>query len=229
MLTIHNRFDQAFHLTFKQHESPPVILLKGDSGTGKTYIVSHLAQIYNVKVHSVTLGELAAENRGQLSKGFNRLIWKATTTSNSLILIEDLDLFFPRHGQESQDMSLLGILGTLVEQAKVMLIATTRRPDHIAFDVRHLFQDEIHLQIPTPDERFSMMRYIYDHYFQSNKTLNDNNIQLLSSKAHAFVAADIAQWCRLAEEDALNKNLDQGKSYLPKRKKPYELIDIYSS
>ncbi|KAG2236380.1 hypothetical protein INT48_008362 [Thamnidium elegans] len=201
------RLDQAFDLTFKQHESPPVILLKGDSGTGKSYIVSHLAQIHNVTLHSVTLGELAAAHRGQLSKGFKRLIWKATTSNNCLVLIEDLDLFFPRQGQE--DMSLLPIVSSLVQQEKLMLIATTRRPDHIAFDVRPLFQDEIHLQIPTPDERFHMMKYIYNREFLCIKSLSDQAIQLLSSKAHAFVAADIAQWCRLAEEDALIKKLDQ--------------------
>ncbi|KAI9261926.1 P-loop containing nucleoside triphosphate hydrolase protein [Helicostylum pulchrum] len=203
------RLDQAFNLTFKQHEPPPppVILLKGDSGTGKSYIVSHLAQIHNVTVHSVTLGELAAAHRGQLTKGFKRLIWKASTSNNSLVLIEDLDLFFPRQGQE--DTGLLSIVSSLAQQAKLMLIATTRRPDYIAFDVRPLFQDEIHLQIPTPDERFHMMRYIYNHDFLCAKTLSDQDIQLLSSKAHAFVAADISQWCRLAEEDALIKKLDQ--------------------
>lgn len=127
-------------------------------------------------------------------------------------MIEDVDLFFPRHGHDSQDMELVAILNSLIKQDKIMLIATTRRPEHIALNVRSLFQDEIHLQIPTPDERFYMMNHLYENKFFSNKLLMEKDIRSLSSKAHAFVAADIAQWCRLAEEDALLKNLDQGNS-----------------
>lgn len=211
------RLDQAFQLTFQHRESAATILLKGDSGVGKSYIVSYLAEVYKTTIYTATLGELAATYRGQLSKGFKRLIWKATATPDPcVVLIEDLDLFFPRHGQDSQDMELMAILNTLLKQEKIMLVATSRRPEHIALNVRTLFQDEIHLQIPTPDERFCMMNHLYETKFSMNTSLNKNDIKLLSSRAHAFVAADIAQWCRLAEEDALCQNLDAGKTYIMK-------------
>lgn len=38
ILILYDRLDQAFHLTFKQCESPPAVLLKGDSGTGNCYL-----------------------------------------------------------------------------------------------------------------------------------------------------------------------------------------------
>lgn len=198
-------------MTFKQNESPAVVLLKGDSGVGKSYIVSHLAHSYKTTIHSAILGELAAAYRGQLSKGFKRLIWKATASDKCLVLIEDIDLFFPRHGQDSQDMELVSVLDTFLKQEKIMLIATTRRSEHVALNVRTLFQDEIHLQIPTPDERFYMMNHLYETKFFAHNLLVEKDIKSLSSRAHAFVAADIAQWCRLAEEDALHQNSDQGK------------------
>jgi AAA+ superfamily predicted ATPase len=125
------------------------------------------------------------------------------------VLIEDLDLFFPRHGQDTHDMGLATILNS--QQNKIMLIATSRRLDQITPDIRSLFQDEIHLQIPTPEERFYMMKHLYQDKFYSNMHLKEKDIRLLSSKAHAFVAADLAQWCVLSEEDALLKNMDQGK------------------
>ncbi|KAG2209933.1 hypothetical protein INT47_003368 [Mucor saturninus] len=203
------RLDQAFQLTFQHHESAATILLKGDSGVGKSYIVSHLAEIYKTTIHVAILGDLAANYRGQLSKGFKRLIWKATATPDPcLVLIEDLDLFFPRHGQDSQDMELMAILNTLLKGDKIMVIATSRRPEHIALNIRTLFQDEIQLQIPTPDERFYMMNHLYESKFFAHNLLDEKDIKLLSSRAHAFVAADIAQWCRLAEEDALCQNLN---------------------
>ncbi|CAO3630334.1 unnamed protein product [Mucor hiemalis] len=204
------RLDQAFHLTFIEKETPPIVLLKGDSGTGKSHIVSCLAKTYNVSLHSVVLGELAAQYRGQISQGFKRVIWKASTSPRkSLLLLEDIDLFFPRHSQDSQDMGLYAILNTLVQQNKLMLIATSRRPDQISPNIRSLFFDEIHLQIPTPEERFYMMNHLYRDLFYSNQQMKEKDIQNLSSRAHAFVAADIAQWCRLAEEDALINNNPQ--------------------
>ncbi|KAI8084052.1 P-loop containing nucleoside triphosphate hydrolase protein [Gilbertella persicaria] len=75
-----------------------------------------------------------------------------------------------------------------------MLIATTRRPDHIAIDIRILFTDEIHLQIPTPYERFHILSACVPHA--------EFNVSALSARAHAFVAADLAQWCKRAEENA---------------------------
>lgn len=160
-------------------------------------------------VHTATLGDLAADYRGQISKGFKRLIWKARTDSKSLLLIKDIDLFFPRHGQETQDASLAVYLNGLVQQNKLMLVATTRRPDHVALDIRVLFQDEISLQIPTPEERFHMMQYVYQKGFR-HPVLKESQIRVLSSKAHAFVAADLAQWCRLAEEDAIIDQSNHG-------------------
>lgn len=195
-------------MTFDEDSSPSIILLKGDSGTGKSYIVNHLAKVHNAIVHTALLGDLAASQRGQLGKGFKRLIWKASESSKSLLLIEDLDLFFPRRGQSTQDPTLAAILQSLIQQNKIMLIATTRRPDHIAIDIRTLFQDEVNLQIPTPVERKHMMFYIYKSYLPSNTDITEHDIERLSSRAHAFVAADLAQWVRLAEENSImNKKL----------------------
>lgn len=197
-------------MTFEEDSSPSIILLKGDSGTGKSYIVNYLAKAHNAIVYTALLGDLAAGQRGQLGKGFKRLIWKASESSKSLLLIEDLDLFFPRHGQSTQDPTLAAILQSLIQQKKNMLIATTRRPDHIATDVRTLFQDEVNLQIPTPVERNHIMFHIYKSYFPSNTDITEHDIERLSSRSHAFVAADLAQWIKLAEEDAIMNKKSQG-------------------
>lgn len=92
-----------------------------------------------------------------------------------------------------------------------MLVATTRRPDHIAIDVRTLFQDEISLQIPTPTERKHMMYHTFRTYFPTNTDITEHDIEQLSSRAHAFVAADLALWVKLAEEDAIMSKKSQGK------------------
>ncbi|GAN10066.1 hypothetical protein MAM1_0317c09601 [Mucor ambiguus] len=196
------RLTQAFQMAFDDNAPPSTILLKGDSGTGKSYIIHHLAQAHHATVYTALLGDLAATQRGQLSKGFRRLVWKASATTKSLLLIEDLDLFFPRHGQSTQDPSLAVILQTLMQENKIMLVATTRRPDHIAMDIRTLFQDEISLQIPTPTERKHMMYHTFATCFSTNVDITEHDIEQLSSRAHAFVAADLALWVKLAKQEA---------------------------
>lgn len=178
-----------------------------DSIVGKTYIIHQLAEKYKAQVHAAQLGTLASKYHGRLSKGFKRIMWNAKTQP-SVIVLDDIDLFFPR--DETPDMALLDMLKELTHDNKTMIVATTRRADAITSNIRILFQDEIHLQLPTPDERYSMLQYIYQTCF-TNHVLNESDIRSLSSMAHAFIAADLAQWCRLAEEDAIINNKDHGK------------------
>ncbi|CEP16598.1 hypothetical protein [Parasitella parasitica] len=214
------RLSQAFQLTFEQGSSPAVILLAGDSGTGKSFIIQHLANVHNATIYTALIGELAASQRGQLGKGFKRLVWEASASTKSVVLIEDLDLFFPRHGQSTQDPSLAAVLESLIQQNTIMLVATTRRPDHIALDVRTLFQDQVNLQIPTPIERKHMMYHVFKSYFPSSKDITEHDIERLSSRAHAFVAADLAQWIKLAEEDSIiNKQSDGSSAFSIKKTK----------
>ncbi|CEG67155.1 hypothetical protein RMATCC62417_03622 [Rhizopus microsporus] len=198
------RLDQAFHLTFKHNQLPPNILLKADSGIGKTFISSYLAKQYNVNMYTAILGELAASHHGHLSKGFKRLLRKATKKQDtSLLLIEDLDLFFSKNASEPQDDELFPILSQFLKQHHIMVISTTRRPDQLPLEVRSWFDDEIHLQIPTPIERLCIMQHIYDSCFHIRTTLNQDELYQLSFMAHGFVPADIMHWFQLAEESAL--------------------------
>ncbi|KAI7904134.1 P-loop containing nucleoside triphosphate hydrolase protein [Cokeromyces recurvatus] len=201
------RLDQAFQLAFIENESPLSILLKGDSGIGKSYIVHQLAKKYNVTVYTAMLGDLAANYRGQLNHGLKRILWKAKAP-NSLILMEDIDSFFPGHGEIDNGV-LIKMLQTWLQTIhhQVGFIATTRHPERISTHAFHLFKDEIQLDIPIPEERYKIMQHIIK---QSHFSMigDDKLIRQLSNQAHAFVAADLAHWCRLAEEDAI-KNKQQ--------------------
>lgn len=119
------------------------------------------------------------------------------------VLIEDLDLFFSKNASEPQDNELFPILSQFLKQHHIMVISTTRRPDQLPLEVRSWFDDEIHLQIPTPIERLCIMQHIYDSCFHIRTTLNQDDLYQLSFMAHGFVPADIMHWFQLAEESAL--------------------------
>ena len=68
----------------------------------------------------------------------------------------------------------------------------------MSVDARSLFEDQITLQIPTPNERLTLLRYLV----QPLDLAPDVDLEILNGQAHAFVAADIARWCHLALEIA---------------------------
>ena len=65
-------------------------------------------------------------------------------------------------------------------------------------DARSLFEDQITLQIPTPNERLALLHYLV----QPLDLAVDVDLEILNGQAHAFVAADMARWCHLTLEIA---------------------------
>ncbi|KAI8986553.1 hypothetical protein BDB01DRAFT_720223 [Pilobolus umbonatus] len=94
-------------------------------------------------------------------------------------------------------------------QQPIMIIGTTRHPKRILPSIHRLFQDEIHLQIPTPQQRLIIMKNLCTAFHHS--VLTDEDILTLSSSAHAFIAADMARWCRLAEKNAIRSGSNTSK------------------
>jgi SpoVK/Ycf46/Vps4 family AAA+-type ATPase len=123
-------------------------------------------------------------------------------------LIEDIDLLFPAQSQDSQDFSLVSSLRQLVENIpSSCLIVATSRTDGISKDIKKLFLNHIHLQIPTPQERYFILHYLISD-------IKDGDLSLckpLAQRAHGFIAADLAQWYRLAEENALVGGSEKGE------------------
>lgn len=64
----------------------------------------------------------------------------------------------------------------------------------------YALQDEIVLQVPTPNERLALLR----HMAQGLRLDKNVSLEELSARAHAFVAADLSRWCQLALEAAHN-------------------------
>ncbi|KAI9030825.1 hypothetical protein CLU79DRAFT_731661 [Phycomyces nitens] len=129
------RLAQLFDLSKTSNES---LLLTGDAGTGKSTILDQLAAQHGLAIFRASLGELAAEY-GQVSQGLRRLIWKAHKQP-SLLILEDIDLFFPRHGEK--DPALFRVLGDYFEHPPPsgIVAATSRSPLRIAPEIKTLFE-----------------------------------------------------------------------------------------
>ncbi|ORZ03690.1 P-loop containing nucleoside triphosphate hydrolase protein [Syncephalastrum racemosum] len=198
------RLAQLFSIAFCNSPSAiPVttILLTGDTGTGKSAAIARLASEHDLQIFEANLGTLAAEHEGQLGKGFEKLVWKAIENEKSVVVIDDLDLFCPQKGETQESGFELALRQCLARHPSLVMVATSRHPSTIASQVRVLFQDEIAFQIPTPAERLALLN-------DMATKLQDADVDWdrVNRQAHGFVAADLARWCRLAQERAFEQD-----------------------
>ncbi|KAI7870479.1 P-loop containing nucleoside triphosphate hydrolase protein [Spinellus fusiger] len=156
--------------------------------------------------HVATLGDLAA-TYGQVSHGIRRLSWK-TRETHSIVVFEDIELFFPR---EHVEAALVRVFMDLLESQKQsgLVVATSRHPSRIHASIKALFTERIVLQIPTPEERLALFHSIAAPFALAQ----DVCLKSLNEQAHAFVAADLAHWCRSAEQAALQDQCQQVSSF----------------
>ncbi|ORX60368.1 AAA-domain-containing protein [Hesseltinella vesiculosa] len=186
--------------------SSEAILLCGPTGVGKSFILDHFSKGSDCKIYRLTIGDLAAEFKGRLALGLERTIRKALAQQHAIVILEDLDLFFPLHA-DAQDVGLFPCLTRFTDTqrhsstTRLLIVGTSRSPNNISLDAKALFQDTIHFGIPTPKERLAMLQYL----FQSMNCSVDPTT--LAMQAHAFTAANLAQWCRLAVNRALDEQL----------------------
>ncbi|KAI9311700.1 P-loop containing nucleoside triphosphate hydrolase protein [Dichotomocladium elegans] len=211
------RLAQLFQLAFDgptsydQNEfcSVKSILITGDSGVGKSTVLDRLANTYQVKISRAIIGEMAAGYNGQLAVALERLAWEIQGMSRGMLVLEDVDQLFPANSKAThEDAGLLqsalhriaaSFSSPTTHTGRILLVATTRDPSSIQETVRYLFEDSIHLPIPTPNERLAIL----EDLAVDQITLDpDVSLDALNSQAHGFVAADLARWCQLAREAA---------------------------
>ncbi|CAO3639005.1 unnamed protein product [Cunninghamella blakesleeana] len=201
------RLAQLFDITFgyikHNHYTAEAILIQGPSGVGKSMVINLLSEEYNLKVLRITLGELALKYNGRIALGLERLVWESMKEYPCVVVLEDVDLFFPRYA-DAQDNGLILVLEDFfnyisLNPHRTLFIGTTRNDTHIDLSAKRLFQDSIKLDIPTPQERLVMMKYLAS---QSHFDLRNIDMYSLSSYAHGFMASNLAHWFKLAENMA---------------------------
>ncbi|CAG8683436.1 3564_t:CDS:10 [Dentiscutata erythropus] len=183
-------------------DPPKSILLFGPSGTGKTHVIYELCSKYQIKLFSLTIGDLAAEFPAEPEKGLRRYLVLAYNSQPSVLLLENIELFFPISG----DSPLLSyFFRELLDNCFKEKIGTSINIDSINPAARSIFEDEIEFGTLIPMERLEILETC-----TKNLDLASNvDIKDINDKCHGFVAADIVSLCRMATEHSDAKSIQQ--------------------
>ncbi|KAF9943368.1 hypothetical protein BGZ67_000048 [Mortierella alpina] len=186
------RLEQAFQLIFQSPQAkycqlcrtfrplgglPRAWLIKGESGSGKSYLAKVLAQKYDVQyTATVTIGELAIMYPGDMLKGLKTYLGSIKGHSRALVILDNIELLFPREevdfaqvyafqswmqdlmDQENQAIEGSGTTDTVLQSPRVLVLGITQDARSLDDQVLSLFDDSIELDIPTPEERLVILQ-----------------------------------------------------------------------
>lgn len=186
------------------------ILFYGPPGTGKTLLAKAVANETNLAFYSINgpeiLNKFLGESESNLRKYFNA----AEETSPSVIYIDEIDSIASKRGlSASSDVynkivaQLLTLMDGMNEREKVIVMASTNKPDHLDEALRRPGRLDYEIYIPPPNEeaRFEILKI---HTKEMPLDLSVD-LHVIAESLHGYVGADIAALCKEAALSALRK------------------------
>jgi energy-coupling factor transporter ATP-binding protein EcfA2 len=175
------------------------VLLYGPPGTGKTHTIRYIASVLrNTTVLLVSSGEI---------KYLRSYIALARMLQPAVVVVEDVDLIAedrdsaPEAGRQALLNSLLNEMDGLREDAEIMFILTTNRPEVLepALAARPGRIDQA-IEIPLPDEA---CRRALARLYAAKMNISDDTIADITHRTKGVTASFIKELMRRAAQSWL--------------------------
>ncbi|KAF9127531.1 hypothetical protein BGW39_005798 [Mortierella sp. 14UC] len=220
------RLEQAFHLVFNSttHDYsrlchnfaslgglPLAWLVKGDSGTGKTYLANMLCRKHGIdRVLTVTIGDLAIMYPGDLLKGLTTYLGSIKDFPKTVVILDNIELIFPRddrnfalvHAFQSciqelkKQKSIIGSSET--SHCRVLLLGLTQDARALDPSVAAVFDNTIELDIPTLEERAVILQACAANHRMIGHPEFASALKAVSLKCHGYLPVDLDALCTQA-------------------------------
>ncbi|KAK4512633.1 uncharacterized protein ATC70_003337 [Mucor velutinosus] len=183
---------------------PRGVLLFGPPGTGKTLIARAVAQETGAHAIIVNGPEVVSKFYGETEQKLRGLFEQAVQNAPAVIFIDEIDALCPKRDEAPSELekrvvtTLLTLMdGANTEHQRVVVIGATNRPNSLDEALRRpgRFDREVEIGIPTTEARQSIIQTIMK---KIPHTLEPSQLDMLASKSHGYVGADLAAVCREA-------------------------------
>ncbi len=196
-------------------EPPKGVLLYGAPGTGKTLLAKAVAN--ESEAHFITINgpEIMSKFYGESEKKIREIFDDAEKNAPSIIFIDEIDAVAPKREEGAGDVEkrvvaqLLTMMDGLQSRGKVVVIGATNRPNGVDPALRRpgRFDREVELSAPDKDGRLQILKI----HTRGMPLTRDVDLDVLASKTHGFVGADVEALTKEAAMVVLRRNIHKFK------------------
>jgi transitional endoplasmic reticulum ATPase len=192
-------------------EPPKGVLLHGPPGTGKTLLAKAVANESESNFILLNGPEIMSKFYGESEKKVREIFDEAEKNSPSIIFIDEIDAIAPKredtHGEVERRVvsQLLTMMDGLQSRGKVVVIGATNRPNSIDEALRRPGRFDREVEIRAPDKKGRLQ--ILKIHTRGMPLTKDVDINLIASKTHGFVGADLASLTKEAAMVVLRRLL----------------------
>lgn len=198
---------------------PRGILLHGPPGTGKTMLLRSVANESNAHILNINGPSLVSKYLGETENALRDVFIEARKFQPSIIFIDEIDSIVPNRNSDDSGETESRVVATLLtmmdgmgESGQIVVVGATNRPNSIDPALRRpgRFDQEVEIGIPDVEARYDILLKSFEKMTKSKCDLTLQDIQLISSKTHGYVGADLSALCRESVMKAITRGLSSG-------------------
>ena len=174
------------------------LFLYGPPGCGKTYLMKAAANEFNVPMQMINSSELINSLVSEGERAMREIFVRARDTAPSIICFVEIELLLSKPDAEAADSvrgvfvqsQLISSIDNLHPSDKVVVVATTDRPDLISPEFFAPGRFERRLYVRPPDKE--MRRKTFEIYLKDVPKHGDIDHDILAEKTVGYSSEDIA-------------------------------------
>ena len=193
---------------------PKGVLLTGPPGTGKTLIVRALAGSTGAHLIAVDASTLHSRWLGEAEKGLRQIFKRAKQVAPCILFFDGIDALAPvrssddRSGTGRLVSQLLLELDNLMDNANVIVIGATNRPDMLDPALLRAGRFDYRIELPKPN--VSERLEIFKIHTEGVMLAADVDLSILAEQTNGLVGSDIEAICKHATLAAIKRFVAAG-------------------